>query len=323
MNIEDNPIQYTPLENPISSPLEEELKERIYEKENILDKKNIFDKKNIRSIYKKWEKFIVFFQGNNYLDSAIKFSQYIYDNRKLVTIIGEDHNLTFTCNQNPMSIAEYVKKIVMKNKNSKVLLEYNEGNNPLLINSSAISSTYKMLLKNNKSNHILPYDNRSYMLHPDNQNYLYTRNLTSLSPPSIRLKYIAPFMDRVDIDTPLFPNPFKITGNYPPSVVKYLFDIYLPSIKSNFVYIEKMLRAHNIKYNNITRLLRETWKKIADFYILAEIFREDTINEIIIIAGDVHQKHLHEILNKSLILTNQIGSPTNCIKLFETYTFYT
>lgn len=62
-------------------------------------------------------KHFVVIQTNYKLDSSISFSQNIFKNQRLITLIGERHDLTWKCPDDSLTVAQYCNMAVTRNPN--------------------------------------------------------------------------------------------------------------------------------------------------------------------------------------------------------------
>lgn len=266
---------------------------------------------------------IVFVQEEIKLETAVNFSQYVYDKR-LITIIGELHGTTFPCEGNSTTIEDYVNDVVNSNDESKILLEYNRNDDPMSTSSIVINNVYNTLKKNNRINHIIPFDERNFFLTPQYHFALYSQdlrvsshNILSFSQKEIFDRYVTPYY--------VNNNAFNIDPNeYPPEAYSFFVNTYLPDIDNNFKYllVNDLPRWDKDKKPLVTKL-KNIWKKVTDFYILRELFKNDGTTEIIIILGDSHRVNIQSVMESANFkkLKKISGSKENCVSLFQTYKF--
>lgn len=258
---------------------------------------------------------VIFIETDIKLESTRAFSQYIYDKIRLITLIGERHDLTWKCNKHSITVAEYCKRAVIRNPKCKVLLEYNRGDNPKRIGSEAIRTIYNELEETNNLDKIIPFDSRSYFLGIQGQGDLYSSGFykyTSLQ--TIGPTFIEPFFRKLRQE----PNLFKMPGKYKPSIINYLEKIYLGDITSSFRYIVNVFGKVPLKQTH--QKLKDTWKKVADFFILKIILRNDEIDDYIVVLGEAHYININNILKSvSTQLNYHTGNPGNCINIYQTY----
>lgn len=259
-------------------------------------------------------KTLVAIETKEQLESAVAFAQYLFKDIHLITIIAEKHTKTFICEKPNISIAEYCKRKILDNPNCKILLEYNENNDPLTIGSHSIRSVFTELKHINKTNHIIPIDIRSDFITSILQNVLYDdkcNEYNNYKPEEIGQKFIDPF----------FQNAIKLKLDenlYDESIIKFMRDKYYQDILDSFYHAAIMLK----KNENIRIVLKDIWKKVMDYFILKYIFRNDDIHEYIIIVGDAHYNNIKTVLSGGDIfiqLNEQNGkNSSDCVKLFQT-----
>lgn len=265
----------------------------------------------------KEHKNIVFIERQLNLNSTLTFLQTIY-NKCLITLLGEIHEKTWTCKPPFISIADYCLERVSKNKNCRVLLEYNPSADPERIGSEAIRSVYAFLKRMNGGlGYIIPFDYRSYFLSPQGQSFLYDydwRN-ESITYDAIELNFVIPYFKKYKTAFELKPD------DYDQGIYNYLVGPFLTDVTQTFNAIGSQIR-HNYAINDIQLSLKEAWKKVTDFFILREILKNNQINEYIVILGNKHFENLRVILaNMATEINYQQGTPQNCVKLYHTYTF--
>jgi hypothetical protein len=292
---------------------------------------------------------IIFIPKNYLLKDITDFAQYIKnftynkEENKLITIIGELHGFTINCEQTEkdgkskikeIDIVEYIKNI-SKDVNKKVILEYDKYSQPEGITYGNINKIDKEINEKNLNIKKTPIDFRRQYLGIEIQNRLYgDPNLYLYSKEDILKIYIDPFFLHVGEKTKF------ITGeeNYNESV-QILYTDYLPKVGDQFnkiaVFIknnwdkidenDKKITIHNLKV---------LWAQLGDFYILRELFKEEDIDEYIILIGKAHYynitKYLDEVLTKPLnkkhrdkiyfqkITDKSVNKFNNCINIKDT-----
>lgn len=280
------------------------------DKEKEIEMNNFFLQLDLE---KRTGKHILFVDTPYHLDSAITFSQYIFKDIRLITLISEKHDEFFSCEYPSISIAEYCNKAVIRNPQCRVMLEYNIGDDPTRIGSEAVRDTFLTLQKSGKTDQIIPFDSRAFFITPREQNVLYSSEYAKYNPSQIRKAFIEPFYQKQSENTRLF----DLYGNYDSNVGEYMVNTYFPDITISFETANKMLYLHK----NPHQVLKNAWKKVADYYILAKILKNDDIDEYIIVLGDAHRVNIQMVIkNFTTQLNNQIGGKSeNCINLFQTY----
>lgn len=267
---------------------------------------------------------IVMVSTDTQLDSAISFSQYMIQGKKLITLIGERHQHVWSCPKPSITIAEYCKNTVQRNEKTKIMLEYNSYISPLTLYSHNLKETYKKLVEISKAKHIIAFDSRPYFLGSyDIQSILYAGfgTFAKQSKEDIYTRYIEPFFVKSSAE-----DLFSLQGDYESHIVDYLLkDYYRRRILSNFLDIQK-------NYNKISKSLlhtqlKEAWMQLVDYHLLREILRVDDIEECIILMGGKHYANIDSVLSDerigAVLLNKQTGSDKNCVKLYSTYRFET
>jgi hypothetical protein len=258
---------------------------------------------------------VVFMETDTQLDSATSFSQYIYQSRRLITMIGERHEQEWKCTPTSLSVADYCKTVLKANTRCKIMLEYNKGDNPVHIGSHAIREVYKVATGMGKTGSIIPFDTRAFFLGVEGQADLYGSGYAKYkSWESVGMTFIEPFYQRIREDEKLF----KVSDQYDPSVKNYLENVYVSDMEKKFRYIAGMFgRAPAAE---IHQALKDAWKKVADFFILRALLRNDNTSEYIVIMGEAHHTNLAGVLKSIAVqLNQQSGSPKKCVRLYETY----
>lgn len=263
-------------------------------------------------MYKKLDKYLPFIEGEVKLESVVSFSQYIFRDIRMITMIGELHNKNFSCKGESISIAEYCKRAVIHNPKCRVLLEYNKGDDPTRIGSQAIRDTFIELTKIGKSNQIIPFDVRSFFITQRGQNDLYSQEYRRYSLREVENAFIKPFYKKQRENSKLF----DLKGSYDENIRRYMLHQYFPDIINSFETASNMLK-HN---QNPHQVLKDCWKKVVDYYILAAILRKDDINNYIIIFGNAHHVNIQNVLSSLITrLNSQSGNKEECVRLFQTY----
>lgn len=274
-------------------------------------RQNLRDKRN-------QEKHIVFIERQLNLNSALTFLQTIYKKTRLITLIGEIHEKSWTCKSPHISIAEYCLERVAKNKSCRIMLEYNPSADPERIGSEAIRTVYTSLIHMaGGKDYILPFDFRSYFLSPQGQSALYDYDWRkeSITLNDIESKFIIPYFEKYKSAFELNPQ------EYDQGIYNYLTGPFLEDVTQTFQAVGGQIQG---KYpiDHIQLALKQAWKKVTDFFVLREILRNSEINEYIVILGNKHFENLRIVLgNMAEEINYQQGTPQNCVKLYHTYTF--
>lgn len=290
--------------------------QRELEKESEDEMKKFQDQLDLE---KKLGKHLIFIQSGIKLDSAFSFSQYIFKNIRLITMIGEKHEKSWPCPKPSISISEYCRQSVVRNPKCKIMLEYNKGDDASRIASKAIRDTYYELNKVGKLNVIIPFDTRAFFLGVEGQTDLYGLgyNKHATSWEKIGEDFIEPFFLKSRADPKLFTVEEE---NYDSYIRQYLNN-YVKKIEKTFYKIASYF--NKISGEKIHQMLKDVWKDVADFFILKYLLRnDDNTDEYIIILGLAHYDNLTKILKDTTRnLVHRIGNSKDCVKLFQTYRF--
>ena len=271
---------------------------------------------------KKENIFYVAIETDEELDKTVSFSQFFYNNKVLITLIGEEHKLGHTHNcktGKTKTVGQYCLDSVERNSLCKVLLEYSpelSDDQIKKIGSDNIREVFKKMKDKNYGSNIIPIDNRKKVLN-EYQDWLYiTHPQTFFS--QIRERYIDSY--------------FREKSNLiedPEQKIDNSIKIFLQEYSQN--HIETCFNEAKKMCNDLTVLLRNAWKDIVDYNIINTVLSTNTdTSEFIIIVGDAHYKNLYNIFNK---LVSEKSEPnmkflierdiknTKCIKLYNTYKF--
>jgi hypothetical protein len=271
---------------------------------------------NQKDLEKRTGKDVIFVETNFQLESTTSFSQYIFKDIRLITLVSELHDQHFSCKDPSLTIDQYCKMAVMRNTKCKIMLEYNQGDDPTRIGSHAVRSTYDTLKKAGKDNQIIPFDSRMFFLTPRGQNDLYGSGFSYYdTPQKIEDMFIKPFYEKWNNDPALF----SLHGDYDKNICEYLVNSYFTDIKHSFEHATSSLKTKSPQ--EVNKILKDSWKKVADFFILRDILKNDTTDEYIVVLGDSHRKNIQQILSNSFTtqLNNKTGKQGDCINLFQTY----
>lgn len=262
-----------------------------------------------------------FVQNYQTLNSSTSFSQYNFNNIRLITMIGELHEQVWDCPQPHTSISEYCKQSVERNPNCKIMLEYNGGDNPMTIGSQAVRDTYSILTRIGRQDAIIPWDYRAFFLTPEGQDSLYGNyNRYLQSWEDVFAWFIKPFFDKQRNDPYLFAlNPQE----YNPNIINYMIT-YRQEIETKFRSISELINSHQPNIAGRVHLeLKEVWGNVADWYILRNLLRNDNIDEYILIVGQAHYTNLRKRLTETANLLNEQSNKNrlDCVQLFQTIRF--
>ena len=235
-------------------------------------------------------KHIVFVETDEKLESAISFSQYVFNGNRLITLIGELHNKTFKCGKNAksISICDYCEQAVLNNPKSRVLLEYSNGgkrckpDDPYQMNSYSIRSICKKIEKIGKKNQLIPLDKRPIFLSRKVQDDLYGKGWKKYK---LHEDFEKAFVD------PFFNNK-EYFDSIPPFLQKYYNDMV-----SFFENIKKKI-SNKEELDIIHRELHDAWKLVADYFIIKEMLNDtNDVNEYILIIGEAHRINIDDVFN--------------------------
>lgn len=263
--------------------------------------------KNIR-------KQILFVQGDYYVRDARSFYQYVLDKSKLVTLIGEWHNIQFGCNNiKEVTIADYCFHEVNRNKKCLVLLEYNSGEDPSLVRSVVINKVYNTLKKAGKQDQIFPYDFRPWFLPGGLQEVLYSdKNIPNYT------RYIDPFYKATNNDGS---SPFLLNSSeYTRKNLQFMQNYYA-ELDMEFKRLSG-LHMKNPHCPSLRDSFKKVWASVCDYFVMRELLKANNpFDDFIIISGEKHRENLTNKLDlvDSHLLTQQYGEPNKCVNLFQTY----
>lgn len=260
---------------------------------------------------------LLFMETEYQLESVFNFSQYIFDSKKLITLVGELHGINFKCPNNSISFAEYCEKMI-ENDDTMIFIEVSYKNSNLSnISSDNIINTFKLLKTHNKDSRIINFDERSTFMGIENQYLLYNDiEFSKLNKNDINQKFISSFdSNKLDISHE------SHTGNSLEFLTKNRENIIKEFESINNFIKSKDLRIPAIK-QKIHQRLKDAWKMVADFYILRKILEINKHNSFIILVGEAHRKYIQQLFDESALffkLNEQDGNQTNCVRLFRTY----
>lgn len=262
---------------------------------------------------------IVFVESEEFIDSAVSFSQYIFGGKRLITIIGELHTTPFHCPQPSMTIAQFCKNAVSRNNKCRVLLEYNRLDKDCppsdWTECEVLTTSYNALKESNESQ-MIPSDMRPSFITRQGQNMLYGTH-TRMNPTSmddeykyIRENFVEPFIKHFEI------RDIELNPLYQSKTPKFLYQIdHYPTIYDFFkVYyfnfmlipfrdINNLIKIKQPIYNDdgteilggIYEKLKHAWAAVSDFFIMMSLFKINNINKInecILIVGDGHRANI-------------------------------
>lgn len=353
---EDFPFKTLPIEQPLEQRLkiEDELADLFLETPPL--QKDLFDLPKLpltkteqtkvfliflKELTEESEKIdIVLYESKLFLNNSVSFAQYVFKTSRLITLIGEDHNLDFNITKdNEISIASYCALAVTKNTNCRVMLELGteKGEDPTTIHSSAIQSVYAELKKIKKENEIIYFDKRSYFLTRYIQEIIYNGGWKlkwveeeGLSKKEIHAQintnrreiftnYLEPFKTKkIELDIKKYDSQ---TWGFLSDIYSYLNTFYdFIEKKLFFILLPPILKQKIPEPPEIKTYLMQFWSSVTDYHIFACILSNEfkDVNEYIIIAGNNHIINLCNNLDryvekyKELVrLNKQFGTSIN------------
>jgi hypothetical protein len=239
------------------------------------------------------------------IKSARSVSQYKIKNKngidRLVTVIGELHEMEFDCNGTSISIYEYCLSRSTNNK-CYFMFEYH----PDSVDNSRIGSNIIRDVftsgKNNVKKHSIGIDTRIDFLTRNAQTRLYNDEYGfekeyGDNQIKIRNDYIQPF----DKNKLLHANSTELKS-------------YVNKLNKKFTDCDEHLNNHSTIYE-----LKWAWAMVMDYTILEKMLRpDDDINEYVIVVGENHCKNIHDTVltwSKDVveILSNETRQPDTCI----------
>ena len=262
-------------------------------------------------------KHFVAIQTNYMLDSSLSFSQNMFKDQRLITLIGERHDLTWKCPGDSLTVAQYCKMAVERNSKCRVMLEFHPSMDPLINQSEAIKTIFTSLQCINKTNQIISFDKRDdFLTRPYHQNLYHASqpDFIALGHQNVFNYYVKPFSDNFKL--------FDLNTSYDSDIMRYLHDIFLKDIIPHFEIIgAKLNKGEDLL--NIRNGLWHAWKKVCDFFILKEIFSPDDIDEYIVIVGKKHTDNLDGLLPSTPYVKNinvqYSKNKGDCVTLFQSY----
>ena len=269
----------------------------------------------------------VVIQTNYKLDSSVSFSQYIFNlylavpaallHQRLVTLIGERHDLNWKCPEDSLTVAQYCNMAVTRNPKCRIMLEFHPSMVPSTSQSEAIKTTVTSLQSINRTNQIIPFDKRDDFLtrfHHQNLYHASIADFIAFGHENVFNYYVKTFYDNRNL--------FDLNTSYDPNIMKYLHETFFQDITSHFDNIrDKLNKGEDLQ--NIRDGLWSAWKKVCDFFILKEVLGSDDIDEYIVIVGKNHTYNLDRILQSIPYVTTlnlQDGkNSSDCVTLFQSF----
>lgn len=281
---------------------------------------------------------IVFVESQEFIDSAVSFSQYIFGGKRLITIIGELHTTPFQCPKPSITIAEFCKNAVLRNDKCRVLLEYNKSDKDCppsqWTECEVLTTTYNALKESNESQ-MIPSDMRPSFITRQGQNILY-RTHTRMNPTNmddeykyIRENFVEPFIKhfeirdiKMDIRHQSKTPKFLFQKEHHPPIYEFFKVYYLNFMLIPFKYIINLINIKQPIYNDdgteipggIYEMLKQAWAAVSDFFIMMSLFKINNINECILIVGDGHRKNIQRAFEH---INDKIKTEKNVLNVDE------
>jgi hypothetical protein len=272
---------------------------------------------------------ITYVQGDYYLKDITTLSQYIMNlnfaeaNFKLITIIGEYHNIVFNCKEDKPTLS--IDKYMFKNDlETKIILETDDTalKHTSSLNINRVLDAIKPDIKGeeeieveikNKNIKILLIDYRYKFLTKIAYYSLYVEDINKTSRLNYKDFYemfIEPFYkkinDYLDIEDP---------EKYSPMLFE-VRDFYVKQLYNSFNQTSKQIEEwdtmtnFNVKYTNVFGIevgkpikqaiiedIRSLWARVSDYFVIKEFFQLDDTREYIILIGEYHYKNIKSFLD--------------------------
>jgi hypothetical protein len=222
------------------------------------------------------------------IQSARSVSQYKINvgggQKRLITIIGELHEMEFECDGNSISIYNYCLNRAKQNDKCHFMFEYG----PNVVDKSRIGSKIIQDVFTSGPNKVMDrsvgIDIRLDYLTRKTQTLLYNDDVGFYSTYSNDPTKIAKdFIDTYNNDK------FKYKCNE--------LNLYSKKVKDEFKYSKERLKSYESDvYNNID--LKWAWAMVMDGEIMTNILKPDkNINEYVIVVGENHCKNIHNVID--------------------------
>lgn len=275
------------------------------------------------------DKYLSIVQHDLFLNNAVSYSQNLFQDKFLITLIGELHEKQWKCPKPNIDISDFVRNIVKKNPNTKVLIEYpNDMPSDVIkqIQSQAIRDTYTKLEADNNVHVIIPYDFRPIILGPTGNRDLYQMDFSRLSGRMYQaniLHYIRTYF----LDPYIFMqnrNPMVFSPNTSSPELSNLLQSEKTQLDYDFNEIVRLVNSENPPPpGQIQIRLKAFWQKVTDWFALREVFSDDQNANFIFIGGDKHFEFLKSQLQKITIQLDQskISEENKCINLAGSFTY--
>jgi len=266
---------------------------------------------------------IVYQQSDFYIKNITTFSQYVLNltgelnNAKLITIMGEYHDLKFDCKSDKKNVMldDYVIE-QSKDCKTKLILELNDRTYLEKIKADNITRIIKKLdnspVEDIKNIETVYIDYRVKFLDPTFYSKLYRHSDEVITYESEMIidKYIKPFYEKMSE----LSNLDSTIENYHRKYLEKLYQTYLSMLDSSFRNIIDMLKKWNSKeivsYIDTSGLehkgdinlaiitdLKKLWNKVSDFFLLREFFEINDTKQYIILIGQNHYFNIIQYLD--------------------------
>jgi hypothetical protein len=291
---------------------------------------------------------IVYQESDFYIQNITTFSQYVLnltgnlDDAKLITIMGEQHDLKFDCKSDKKSIMvdEYVIE-QSKDCKTKLILELDNKSYVDRVKADNITRIVKKLdespIEDIKNIETIYNDYRVKFLDPIFYNKLYwhVHEVVNYPPDIIIDKYIRPFFEKM---TELS-NLDSVIEKYNREFISKLYETYISNLDKSFRIFIDMLKKWNTKeivpFKDINGLdtkrdinlaivdeLQKLWIRVSDFFLLRQFFEINDTKQYIILIGQAHYFNIINYLDevfasmKDYTLT-KIGTDKNIFIIYK------
>ena len=292
---------------------------------------------------------IVYQESDFYIKNITTFSQYVLnlsenlDDTKLITIMGEYHDVKFDCKKD--KISKYVDEYIIeqsKDCKTKLILELEDKSYVEEIKADNIKRIITTLetssVEDIKNIETIYIDYRIKFLDPIFHYKLYNKKneVIGYSHEVILERYIKPFFEKMDdlsnLDT--------IIKDYHPLINK-LYKTYILNLDTSFRDILTQLDNWDTKPKQIVAFkdifgleikddikmyiiteISKLWAKVSDFFLLREFFKLDDTKQYIILIGEYHYFNIVKFLDstfssmKDYTLT-KIGEDKNIFVIYK------
>lgn len=277
---------------------------------------------------------VIYIESDFYLKDITTFSQYIMNldfskgDFKLITILGEFHNLEINCDKSKNKRIITVDQYLLKNNlKKKIIIETDEEyvkttenylgskNMELIIN---IPETQKEA----ENIEIVYIDYRYKFLVKEAYHRLYGNPdiISILNLKELYKLYIDPFYLNIHnltkIENPDHYSP--LLNNFTKFYIQQLinsFDQLRNNIKDWDIMGNIIIKAKNIFgietemsiKNTIIQDLRSLWARVSDYFVIKEFFKLDDTKEYIVLIGEYHYRNIISFLELNLCKTDNFA----------------